>query len=193
MNLPNALTLLRLLLAPVVVVLLTFAADGSLLVAGLFALAAATDGLDGHLARSQGTVTRFGIIADPLADKLLVLSTLFALVALDRLAAWVVVVILLREVAVSGLRYVAGRRGTLIPAVQLGKVKMAAQVGTVMVLIAVPDAGVLWVQALVYTTVLVTAVSGVDYFLSYRRTRPAPAVPPPGLAPLDAGSQRLLP
>jgi CDP-diacylglycerol---glycerol-3-phosphate 3-phosphatidyltransferase len=193
MNLPNALTLSRLLLAPVVVLLLTVATDGSLLVAGLFGIAAATDGLDGHLARSRDTVTRFGIIADPLADKLLVLSTLFALVAVDRLAAWVALVILLREAAVSGLRYFAGRRASLIPAGPLGKAKMAAQVGTIMVLIAVPNPEALWVLSLVYSTVLVTAVSGVDYFLSYRRARPATAVPARGLAAQAAGSQRALP
>ncbi len=192
MNLPNALTITRLLLAPVVVVLLTLAADGSFLVAALFVLASATDGLDGHIARSRGTVTRFGIIADPLADKLLVLSTLFTLAALDRLAAWVAVVILGREIAVSGLRYVAGRRGTLIPAGTLGKVKMAAQVATVVVLIAAPDTDVTWVLALVYATVLVTIASGIDYFLSYRRAQPAPAAPR-RLAALEAGSQRLLP
>jgi CDP-diacylglycerol--glycerol-3-phosphate 3-phosphatidyltransferase len=193
MNLPNALTITRLLLAPVVVVLLTLAAEGSFLVAALFVLAAATDGLDGHLARSRGTVTRFGIIVDPLADKLLVLSTLFTLVALDRLAAWVAVVVLGREVAVSALRYVAGRRGTLIPAGSLGKAKMAGQVATVVVLIAVPDTGATWVLALVYATVLVTIASGVDYFLSYRRARPATAVATGRLAPAEAGPQRLLP
>jgi CDP-diacylglycerol--glycerol-3-phosphate 3-phosphatidyltransferase len=106
---------------------------------------------------------------DPIADKLLIAAALISLVSLDRLAGWVAMVIIAREFAVSGLRVAAGQQGVVIPASRLGKVKTIVQVGTVFVLIAVNDTGMWWVQALVYATVLVTVVSGGDYFLNFRR------------------------
>lgn len=190
MNLPNALTISRLVLAPVVVLLLVVDADGSMPVAILFVLAAATDSLDGHLARSQGSVTRFGTLVDPVADKLLILPVLFALVMLDRLALWAALVILVRELAVSGLRMVAHRQGTIIAASPFGKAKMGAQVATVALLIAVADPNAAWVLTFVYVTVLVTVVSGIEYFLSYRRAdRPGSKVSARP-ATLEAASQR---
>lgn len=190
MNLPNALTISRLVLAPVVVLLLVVDADGSTPVAILFALTAATDSLDGHLARSQGSVTRFGTLVDPVADKLLILPVLFALVFLDRLALWAALAILARELAVSGLRMVAHRQGTVIAASPFGKAKMGAQVATAALLIAVPDPSAAWVLTLVYATVLVTVVSGIEYFLNYRRADRADPAPPPRPATLEAASQR---
>lgn len=178
MNLPNALTIFRLLVAPAVAALLVADPGGSLPAAGLFLLASATDFLDGHLARSRGSVTRFGTLADPLADKLLIVLSLFALVSLDRLAAWVAAVILVRELAVSVLRQLAAREGTIIAASQFGKAKMGAQVATVAVLIAVPEPHAAWVLTLVYATVAVTVASGIDYFLGFRRTAPPAPAPP---------------
>ena len=170
LNLPNVLTLVRILLVPVVVVaLLDATPSGSWLAAGVFATAALTDGLDGYLARSRQSITNFGKVMDPIADKLLIAAALIALVSLDRLAAWVAMVIIAREFAVSGLRIAAGAQGVVIPASWLGKAKTTVQVAAVFALIAVDDTGVWWVQALVYLMVLVTAVSGADYFLNFRR------------------------
>jgi CDP-diacylglycerol--glycerol-3-phosphate 3-phosphatidyltransferase len=170
LNLPNLLTLMRILLVPVVVVaLLDATPNGSWLAAGVFALAAVTDGVDGYLARSRASITTFGKVMDPIADKLLIAAALISLVSLDRLAGWVAMVIIAREFAVSGLRVAAGQQGVVIPASPLGKVKTIVQVGTVFVLIAVDETGMWWVQALVYGMVLVTVVSGGDYFLNFRR------------------------
>ena len=102
LNLPNALTLLRILAVPVVVVaLLGETPNGDALAAAVFALAALTDGLDGYFARSRDSVTTFGKLMDPLADKLLIIGALVSLVSLDRLEAWVAMVIIAREVAVT--------------------------------------------------------------------------------------------
>ena len=170
LNLPNLLTLMRILLVPVVVVaLLDATPNGSFLAAGVFALAAVTDGVDGYLARSRQSVTNFGKVMDPIADKLLIAAALISLVSLDRLAGWVAMVIIAREFAVSGLRVAAGQQGVVIPASPLGKVKTIVQVATVFTLIAVNDTGAWWVQALVYLMVLVTLASGADYFLNFRR------------------------
>jgi CDP-diacylglycerol--glycerol-3-phosphate 3-phosphatidyltransferase len=170
LNLPNALTLFRILLVPVLVVALLDAAPSSSVVAAVvFAAAAITDGLDGYIARSQRSITTFGKVMDPIADKLLIAAALITLVSLDRVAAWVAMVIIAREFAVSGLRIAAGQQGVVIPASGLGKVKTMVQSAAVLALIAVPDPGVLWVQLLVYAMVLTTIVSGADYFLNFRR------------------------
>ena len=170
LNLPNVLTLIRILLVPVVVVaLLDATPNGSILAAAVFALAAITDGVDGYLARSRQSITNFGKVMDPIADKLLIAAALISLVSLDRLAAWVAMVIIAREFAVSALRVAAGQMGVIIPASRLGKVKTVVQVAAVFALIAVDDTGLWWVQALVYLMVLVTLASGADYFLNFRR------------------------
>jgi CDP-diacylglycerol--glycerol-3-phosphate 3-phosphatidyltransferase len=171
LNLPNVLTLLRILLVPVVVVaLLDATPNGSILAATVFALAALTDGVDGYLARSRQSITNFGKVMDPIADKLLIAAALISLVSLDRLAAWVAMVIIAREFAVSALRVAGGQLGVIIPASPLGKVKTVVQVAAVFALIAVDDTGLWWVQALTYAMVLVTIASGADYFLNFRRT-----------------------
>src|SRR5919198_5565465 len=124
LNIPNFLTVLRILLVPVIVVaLLAETPNGDALAAVVFALAAFTDGLDGYIARSRGSVTTFGKLVDPLADKLLIIAPLVLLVSLDRIAAWVAMVIIAREFAVTGLRLVAAERGVVIPAGPPGKKK----------------------------------------------------------------------
>ena len=170
LNLPNALTLARILLVPVVVVALTVETPGGSAIAAIvFAIAALTDGLDGYIARSQQSVTTFGKVMDPVADKLMIAAALISLVSLDRVAAWVAMVIIAREFAVSGLRIAAGQQGVVIPASQLGKVKTISQVAGVLALIAASDADAAWVQALVYLMVAITVASGADYFLNFRR------------------------
>ncbi len=184
LNLPNLLTLLRILLVPVLVVALTEGTrNGPALAAAVFVVAALTDGLDGYIARSRESVTTFGKVMDPVADKLLIAAALMALVSLDRVAAWVAMVIIAREFAVSGLRIAAGQQGIVIPASGLGKIKTIVQSAAVLALIAAPDEDAVWVLALVYAMVLVTIVSGADYFLNFRRrleqmSRAAPVAPP---------------
>jgi CDP-diacylglycerol--glycerol-3-phosphate 3-phosphatidyltransferase len=184
LNLPNLLTLLRILLVPVLVVALTEEIEyGSTIAAAVFVLAALTDGLDGYIARSRASITTFGKVMDPVADKLLIAAALLALVSLDRLAAWVAMVIIAREFAVSGLRIAAGQQGVVIPASALGKLKTIVQSAAVLALIAAPNENAVWVQVLVYAMVLVTVVSGADYFLNFRRrleemARAAQVAPP---------------
>ena len=169
LNLPNALTLLRILLVPVVVVaLLDETPNGDAIAAGVFALAALTDGLDGYIARSRGAITTFGKLMDPIADKLLIAAALIALVSLERLEAWVAMVIIAREFAVTGLRLVAAEQGVVIHASWMGKVKTALQVAAIIALIAT-DPAPLGVDILVYAAVAVTVASGIDYFFGFRR------------------------
>jgi CDP-diacylglycerol--glycerol-3-phosphate 3-phosphatidyltransferase len=169
LNLPNVLTMLRILAVPVIVVaLLGETPNGDALAAGVFALAALTDGLDGYFARSRDAVTTFGKLMDPLADKLLIVAALVSLVSLDRLAAWVAMVIIARELAVTGLRAVAAERGIVISASPLGKAKTILQVAAVIALIAA-DPSPLWVDVLVYVAVAMTVISGLDYFFGLRK------------------------
>jgi CDP-diacylglycerol---glycerol-3-phosphate 3-phosphatidyltransferase len=169
LNLPNALTLLRILAVPVVVVaLLGETPNGDALAAAVFALAALTDGLDGYFARSRGSVTTFGKLMDPLADKLLVTAALVSLVSLDRLEAWIAMVIIAREVAVTILRTIAAERGIVIAASWLGKAKTVLQIAAVIALIAANPAPA-WVDALVYLAVAATVLSGADYFFGLRK------------------------
>jgi CDP-diacylglycerol---glycerol-3-phosphate 3-phosphatidyltransferase len=168
-NLPNVLTVLRILLVPVlVVVLLSGTSHGDLVAATVFALASLTDFADGYLARRRGAVTTFGKLMDPLADKLLVVAALVALVSLHRLAAWVAMVIIARELAVTVLRMSATQAGVVMAASLFGKVKTCLQILAILLLMAVPGRP-LWVDLLVYLAVAVTIVSGLDYFFGLRR------------------------
>lgn len=148
MNLPNALTLLRIFIVPLlVVVLLTpfsenwFGVPRHILGVVMFLAAALTDFLDGRIARSRGQVTRLGQLLDPLADKLLISAALISLVENQLAPAWAVVIIIGREFAVTGLRSIAAVEGVVIPASRIGKVKMLAQVVTVSLLIVASVAG----------------------------------------------------
>lgn len=170
LNVPNVLTVIRILLVPVLIVaLLDKTSGGDLLAAIVFAVASLTDAIDGYLARSRNWVTTFGKLMDPIADKLLIVAALIALVSLGRLEAWIAMVIISREIAVTVLRAAAGAgQGVVISASQLGKLKTALQVAMVITLIAVHDRP-LWVWLLIYTTVFVTVLSGADYFFGIRR------------------------
>jgi CDP-diacylglycerol--glycerol-3-phosphate 3-phosphatidyltransferase len=169
LTVPNLLTVLRILLVPVVVVaLLAETPNADTLAAIVFAVAAFTDGLDGYIARSRGSVTTFGKLMDPIADKLLIIAPLVSLVSLGRIAAWVAMVIIAREFAVTGLRMVAAEQGVVIPASLTGKVKTITQVAAIFAVIAVSSTP-LWVDLLVYLAVAATVVSGADYFFGLRR------------------------
>ncbi len=170
LNVPNVLTVVRILLVPVLVVaLLEKTGAGDLLAAIVFAMASVTDAVDGHLARSRNSVTNFGKLMDPIADKLLIIAALVVLVSVNRLEAWVAMVIIAREFAVTVLRASIGtQQGIVIPASPLGKLKTATQVLTVFCLIAFQPRPVA-VAVLVYVTVAVTVLSGADYFFGLRR------------------------
>jgi CDP-diacylglycerol--glycerol-3-phosphate 3-phosphatidyltransferase len=168
LNLPNVLTVLRILLVPVLVVALLEETDnGDLLAALVFAFASVTDFVDGWLARTRGDVTNFGKLMDPIADKLLVIGALVSLVSLDRLAAWVAMVIIARELAVTVARAQADE---VIPAAAWGKVKTCVQVAAIFFLILF-DPSPVWVDLLVYGAVGVTILSGVDFFFGLRNAR----------------------
>ncbi|MEO8682028.1 MAG: CDP-diacylglycerol--glycerol-3-phosphate 3-phosphatidyltransferase [Vicinamibacterales bacterium] len=180
MNLPNSLTVARIFLVPLLVSVLLTKFEGRLvlglpveLVAGaIFGIASLTDWLDGYLARRRQQVTWLGQVLDPIADKLLISATLVSLVQLDLASAWMVVVIIGREFAVTGLRSIAYARGLTMPASGLGKLKMASQVVAILLLIlgwerlpilVTLGQGALWV-------VLVTALwSAVDYFARFQQ------------------------
>lgn len=174
MNLPNALTGLRILLVPLlVVVLLTRLEHGLFIGAGIFGLAVLTDYLDGFFARRRNQVTRLGILLDPLADKLLTASAFISLVELNAVPAWMVLIIVGRELVITGLRNVAANRGLLIPASALGKGKMVFQVVAIFLLLFAMRYPLLKVPALVilWVVVVLAVVSALDYFrLFYRET-----------------------
>jgi CDP-diacylglycerol---glycerol-3-phosphate 3-phosphatidyltransferase len=178
LNAANVLTLVRISLIPVLVaVLLSTLANSDLLAAIVFIIASATDALDGYLARRRKQITQFGKLMDPLADKLLITSALVSLVALYRLDAWVAMVIIAREFAVTGLRMLAVEQGEVVPASLWGKLKTVSQVAMVLALIWV-DRPAQWVDILIWVTVVITVLSGADYFYKLRRVlapQPAPS------------------
>jgi CDP-diacylglycerol---glycerol-3-phosphate 3-phosphatidyltransferase len=186
LNLPNLLTVLRIMLVPVLVVaLLGNTPAGDVLAAVVFALASLTDFVDGYLARSRAEVTTFGKLMDPLADKLLVVGALLCLVSLQRLEGWVAMVIIARELAVTVLRAGAAQGGTVIVASLPGKAKTALQIAAILAVIAVHGSP-LWVSLLVYAAVAVTVVSGLDYFRRAMRQGSSDARPAPPSSPRDA-------
>jgi CDP-diacylglycerol--glycerol-3-phosphate 3-phosphatidyltransferase len=173
-NLPNFITLTRILLIPVFVVLfVTPTEDRSLSAAAVFIVAAVTDLLDGYLARRNGQVTTLGKLLDPIADKLLVLSALILLVNLDRVSALVAILIIAREVAVTGIRAIAAGEGMVIAAETTGKYKMALQVVAIVLLILedtfLADFGNLHLAGIVtlYLSLLLGYVSGGQYVWSF--------------------------
>jgi len=174
MNLPNALTIARIFLVPVVVtVLLVKDIDieaRTLWGASLFLAAALTDMLDGYLARRRGQVTTLGRLLDPIADKLLISSALIALVWRNTAPAWMVVVIIGREFAVSGLRGIAAHEGFSIDVSRMGKGKMVMQVAAVVGLI-IGEKLHGWVEitaeVLLWAVVFFALVSMVQYFREF--------------------------
>ena len=168
-NVPNLLTMARVVMIPLVLWLI---ADGTpsacFWAAMVYMVTAITDALDGWLARKMGLISILGKFLDPLADKLLVTAALVSLVSLNRLPAWVAMVIIAREFAVTGLRSLAADRGVIIAASWMGKVKTVLQIAMVFALIAFNPAPPA-VDALVYLAVLATLISGFDYFFGLRR------------------------
>jgi len=169
MNLPNRVTLLRILMVPVFLVVLAFHLPwGEFIATAVFVLAACTDGLDGYIARKHKQVTSLGKLLDPLADKLLVSAALIALVELGRLSGWVAVVIVGREFAVTGLRSIAAAEGVVLAASRLGKIKTVTQIVAIVALflrdypfslINIPFGNIAMAVAVIFTI-----WSGANYF-----------------------------
>jgi CDP-diacylglycerol--glycerol-3-phosphate 3-phosphatidyltransferase len=173
-NLPNLLSAFRILLVPVLVTVLFTKVDGKEWVGlGLFLAAALTDFLDGYLARRWGRVTRLGQILDPAADKILIASAFISLVELNPqvVPAWMVVVIISRELAVSALRSFAAAEHVVIGASFMGKIKTGVQVVAISLLIIHNQLGELGHLAplSLWLSLIVTAYSGVEYFVRFGR------------------------
>jgi CDP-diacylglycerol---glycerol-3-phosphate 3-phosphatidyltransferase len=174
MNLPNALTLGRIFLVPLLVVVLLTKFEGRLILgvrkelvgAAIFGLASLTDWLDGYLARRRQQVTPLGQFMDPLADKLLITAALVSLVQMDLAQSWMVVVILGREIAVTVLRSMAQSRDVAIPASPLGKFKMVSQVVAILLLILSDHVQqfVLLGKIALWIAMVTALASAIDYY-----------------------------
>jgi len=173
MNLPNKLTILRVIMIPFFVVFLLmnkgFTTELTALV--LFAAASLTDFFDGYIARKYNLVTNFGKFMDPLADKLLVCSAMICLIELGRLPAWIVIIIIAREFIISGFRLVASDNGIVIAASYWGKFKTVSQMFMIMLLIIHPEGTVFfWLeQILIYVSLILTIVSLLDYIMKNKQ------------------------
>ena len=162
MNLPNKLTIIRILMVPVFVLFLLTELGGrfnNLITLVLFVTASLTDLLDGYLARKNNLVTNFGKFMDPLADKLLVCSALICFVATKQLPAWMVIVIIAREFIISGFRLIASDEGVVIAASYWGKVKTTVQIIMIIALIIEFP----YALIIAWIAVILTVVSLVDY------------------------------
>jgi len=191
LNLANAITIARILLIPVFLVLLLSGIPqpyGDIAAAAVFILAAATDKLDGYVARRSKQITTLGQFLDPLADKLLIAAALIALVSQGRIAAWVAMLIIGREIAVSVLRIVGVSQGVSIPADRYGKLKTVLQIVYVVYVLVPTDkiAELIHVSTDVATViqwilagvvVVVTLASGVRYFMNARGVIRMPGSP----------------
>ena len=170
MNLPNKLTVLRVLMIPFFVVfMITPLAEGNgkYIALALFCIASLTDMLDGKIARKYNLVTNFGKFMDPLADKLLVCSAMIALVGMNRLASWIAIIIIAREFIISGFRLIASDNGVVIAASYWGKFKTNFQMFMIIMLIIDLGTGtaVLIENILVYISLVLTIISLLDYLL----------------------------
>ena len=168
MNLPNKLTIMRVILIPFFVFFLLspyFPAYGNYIAVAIFIVASLTDMLDGKIARKYNLVTNFGKFMDPLADKLLVCSAMICLIELDRLAAWIVIVIIAREFIISGFRLVASDNGVVIAASYWGKFKTTFQmIGVVLLIFNIPVLSTL-TTIIVWIALALTVISLVDYIV----------------------------
>ena len=167
MNLPNKLTMFRVILIPffVVFLLVDITSVDRWIALAIFIVASLTDLLDGKIARKYNLVTNFGKFMDPLADKLLVCSALICLVALERIPAWMVIVIIAREFIISGFRLVASDNGVVIAASYWGKFKTTFQIIMICLMIADLEELQLLTMIVTWVAVILTVVSLVDYLV----------------------------
>lgn len=174
LNIPNLLTIFRIALIPVLVLLLLSPSElSSILSVVVFSIASITDWLDGYLARKMNIVTNLGKFLDPIADKLLIAAALVMLVGLGRVPAWMVVVIIGREIAVTGLRSIASSEGIIIAASDLGKGKMILQISALIgLLLHYQYMGIDFHAVgmmLLWVALALTAWSGFDYFYNFMK------------------------
>lgn len=172
-NVPNTLSLIRVFLAPLVLLFLSLRIGrpvissfpevswGDVLAATVFIIASLTDAFDGYIARKYKLVTTLGKFIDPLADKVLVIAAMLALIELDRLPAWIVMVIITREFIVTGLRLVAAAEGVVIAASKGGKLKTCCQIAALIMLILNIPGGI----AVMWVAMILTVWSGMDYLI----------------------------
>ncbi len=169
MNLPNKLTVLRMILVPVFMVLMMFSGIWQFLGLLVFIIASVTDWLDGYLARRDNLVTTFGKFMDPLADKMLTTAALLVLMEKDFISSWVLLIVLGREFLVAGVRLAAVGEGKVIAASMWGKAKTVSQMIAIIVsiiLINIPnfDAYII-VNVLIWISTILTLISGADYLI----------------------------
>ena len=171
MNLPNKLTMFRVILIPffVVFLLVDITSVDKWIALAIFIVASLTDLLDGKIARKYNLVTNFGKFMDPLADKLLVCSALICLVALERIPAWMVIVIIAREFIISGFRLVASDNGVVIAASYWGKFKTTFQI--IMICLMIADLAPLYyvTQIVMWIALALTVISLLDYLIKNKR------------------------
>ncbi len=167
MNLPNKLTIFRVVLIPffVLFLLLDITAYDKWIALAIFIIASFTDFLDGHIARKYHLVTNFGKFMDPLADKLLVCSALICLIELDRIPSWIVIVIIAREFIISGFRLVASDNGVVIAASYWGKFKTTFQIVMICLMIADLPPLDLVTQIVMWAALALTVISLADYLI----------------------------
>ena len=173
MNLPNKLTMFRVVLIPFFVFFLLapyFEGYGNYIALAIFALASLTDFLDGRIARKYHLITNFGKFMDPLADKLLVCSAMICLIEKGKIAGWIVIIIIAREFIISGFRLIASDNGVVIAASWWGKCKTVSQMFMVIVLLLdITLSGITWLHitgvVLIYLALILTVVSLVDYMV----------------------------
>ena len=179
MNLPNKLTIFRVIMIPffLIALLVDEIPGGKWIAVSLFIIASLTDMLDGKIARKYNLITNFGKFMDPLADKLLVCSAIVALISLDRIPCWVVIVIIAREFIISGFRLVASDNGVVIAASWWGKIKTVVQMIMTIVLIcdfrAECNSNVITVieNILIYSALALTVISLIDYLAKNKADR----------------------
>ena len=177
LNVPNTLSLIRVFLAPLVLLFLSLRIHkpviasiphvswGDVLAAAVFIIASITDAFDGYIARKYKLVTTLGKFIDPLADKVLVIAAMLALIELDRLPAWIVMVIITREFIVTGLRLVAAAEGVVIAASKGGKLKTVCQIiALIMLILNIPGG-----MVLMWVAMILTVWSGMDYLIKGSR------------------------
>jgi CDP-diacylglycerol--glycerol-3-phosphate 3-phosphatidyltransferase len=172
MNVPNLLSISRILAVPVFIVLMLEPTPLRALLAGIvFSIASATDWLDGYLARKWGQVTKIGKLLDPIADKILVASALIMLVDIARIPSWIAIIIIGREIAITGLRAMAASEGIVIAAENMGKWKVGAQITAVLCLVLDYHLGTEWISDVgriaIFIAMILAVISGLRYIIDY--------------------------